>query len=330
LTSLAALGADLPVNSMLIIQNISDALELKALPKDKIKAFATENSTADYLKENWTAFLKIFIPGTVILVCGFGYMIHECAKCGPVRRFFDKIEKIIFFNLIIRSVLAIYVNLCITVFVAFFVTKSLNFADMGMTLFLVGVWVFTLVFAIKVKRPTLELDSVKVRISNLYTNLDIGSRIKVAQTSVFFLRRLLFVLILTQTYSFKNVQQTKPSISPIGSLLCIIMTLLHLCYYLHVKPFEDRGFQQLEVFNEVNLLIILNFSPLFSEWIPDPLTKYMIGNYYVLLLGPLFVVNLGRVVYLVLRPIVIKNKKRMVRCCRKNGCIVIKKNSLGT
>ena len=195
-------------------------------------------------------------------------MIKKVKKCEPVRTKIMKIEKTIFFNLIIRSILAVYINLCIDVFV----TKKSSNSDIGMTVFLAIVWFSSLIFAIVSKQSFLEKDTVTVRIDTLYTNLDRRYKTRVAQTSMFFLRRLLFVIILTQTYSYEDVQIDKPQASIIGSLFCIILTVIHLCYYLHFKPFEEREFQHLEVFNEIGLLIILNFSPLFSDYVSDPLT----------------------------------------------------------
>jgi hypothetical protein len=262
----------LPVNCKVIITKIDDSLKLKALPREEIKAAITENSTIDYFTNNTTVALSIFIPSFIALFIILIIVIKKVKKCEPVRIKIVKIEKTVFFNLIIRSILAVYINLCIDVFVAFFVTKTGSVSDIGMTVFLGSVWVSSLVFAIVTKQKFLEKNTVKERIDTLYSNLDRRYKTRVAQTSMFFLRRLLFVIILTQTFSYEDVKIDQPQASIIGSLFCIILTVIHLCYYLHFKPFEDREFQHLEVFNEIGLLIILNFSPLFSDYVADPLT----------------------------------------------------------
>jgi hypothetical protein len=251
---------------------IDDSLKLKALPREEIKSVVVESSAAEYFKNNMTVALSIYIPSFIVLGVVLIIVIKKVKKCEPVRTKIMKIEKTIFFNLIIRSILAVYINLCIDVFVAFFVTKKSSTSDIGMTVFLAIVWFSSLIFAIVSKQSFLEKDTVTVRIDTLYTNLDRRYKTRVAQTSMFFLRRLLFVIILTQTYSYEDVQIDKPQASIIGSLFCIILTVIHLCYYLHFKPFEEREFQHLEVFNEIGLLIILNFSPLFSDYVSDPLT----------------------------------------------------------
>jgi hypothetical protein len=195
---------------MVIITKIDDSLKLKALPREEIKAAATENSTAEYFKNNTTVALSIFIPSFIALGIILIIVIKKVKKCEPVRIKIVKIEKTIFFNLIIRSILAVYINLCIDVFVAFFVTKTGSASDIGMTVFLGSIWVSSLVFAIVTKQKFLEKDTVKERIDTLYSNLDRRYKTRVAQTSMFFLRRLLFVIILTQTYSYEDVKIDQP------------------------------------------------------------------------------------------------------------------------
>ena len=45
---------------------------------------------------------------------------------------------------------------------------------------------------------------------------------------------------------------------------------------------------------------------------------------------PLFIVNLFRVIYIVLRPPVVKQKNKIVRFCRKKNWLFINKKSQGT
>ena len=67
----------------------------------------------------------------------------------------------------------------------------------------------------------------------------------------------------------------------------------------------------------MNLLVLLYFLPLFSQYIVNPEIKYRIGNYFLICLAPIFIVNLSRVVYIVMRPFVIKCKKRIKKKCVK-------------
>jgi steroid 5-alpha reductase family enzyme len=61
---------------------------------------------------------------------------------------------------------------------------------------IVSVWVAALVFAIRAKKEWLDKATTYVRYSNLYDGVDTSRRWSMALTSFFFLRRILFVLIL--------------------------------------------------------------------------------------------------------------------------------------
>jgi hypothetical protein len=61
---------------------------------------------------------------------------------------------------------------------------------------IVIIWIATLVFAIRAKKEWLDKSTTYVRFSNLYDGVDTGRRWSMALTSFFFLRRILFVLVL--------------------------------------------------------------------------------------------------------------------------------------
>jgi len=185
------------VNSKSIVDAIGDTLELKALPKDKIKAFFTEGDKAEYVKSNVKTVLMVAIPSFVVITIGLFLLVKYCKCCVPLHKILGKIEKLIFFKLIIRLTMAVYINVCITAFVVAFVKQDLNTTSGSMIGFLVAVCVFSLVFALVSKQEFLDKESVKARIGTLYQNLDRRRWSRVAQTSVFFTRRFLYVLILT-------------------------------------------------------------------------------------------------------------------------------------
>jgi hypothetical protein len=68
----------------------------------------------------------------------------------------------------IRSLLAVYINLCVTAFVGLFVKGETTIANMGMAAFLVMTCICSLLFAVLSKPACLEKETVQARISTLY------------------------------------------------------------------------------------------------------------------------------------------------------------------
>ena len=72
---------------------------------------------------------------------------------------------------------------------------------------------------------------------------------------MFLTRRILFVLIVLWLYTNVILQLA----------LQISITLISYAYLTHFKPFEDRIVQELEVFNEVMLLIMIDVLVCFTD-----------------------------------------------------------------
>lgn len=69
--------------------------------------------------------------------------------------------------------------------------------------------------------------------------------------------------------------------------------MLMLCYLLACRPHEDKATHYLEIFNELTLLAVLYFLPLFTDVVPDNKLKFKMGwAFNIMLLVPLFGVNL--------------------------------------
>jgi len=90
----------------------------------------------------------------------------------------------------------------------------------------------------------------------------------------FFARRLLLVLCLT------------PSLSLIHMTLQSVASIIILCYYLTVKPWNDNYQFKLEVFNEMFLLFgFTYFTHLFSDFITESWIRFNVGWWFVGILG---------------------------------------------
>ena len=109
----------------------------------------------------------------------------------------EKLEKILLFSMLLRTFLAVFLNLCLTAFKGFFLpdTKSytLNYIFIGLII------TFTLVpfiVAWKGGPELLNKPSVEKRIGTLYNVVKTSHWSYFTFTSAFSLRRILFVIIL--------------------------------------------------------------------------------------------------------------------------------------
>jgi hypothetical protein len=77
----------------------------------------------------------------------------------------------------------------------------------------------------------------------------------------------------------------------------VLMSLLQLCYLLHVRPFSDPQDNALEIFNEGSILLILTCLLPFATGTESILVVY---NFGYLVIG-LFLFNIGVNIVLFLR-----------------------------
>ena len=101
-----------PVNVEFFLLAIKDILELKAIPKDKIKASILDMPPVKYLMENINVLLIIGIPLTIFLVLQL-FCIFKCmrnSECG--KKIIKKISETVFWSLIIRVVLTSFISVC--------------------------------------------------------------------------------------------------------------------------------------------------------------------------------------------------------------------------
>ena len=65
----------------------------------------------------------------------------------------------------------------------------------------------------------------------------------------------------------------------------------------------------LELFNELNLLLCLYMLPCFTEWVTSAAVQYSYGWVFVYMIGPLFMINIGYVIMLAIEMCTKKCKK---------------------
>ena len=83
-----------------------------------------------------------------------------------------------------------------------------------------------------------------------------------------------------------------------------------LCIYnITSKPFELNRLNALELFNELTILLILYCFLLFTDYVSDPETRFNIGWAAILLTLGNFIVNVGVLVYIAMKTLILAVKK---------------------
>lgn len=115
----------------------------------------------------------------------------------------------------------------------------------------------------------------------------------------FFARRLLLVVFLT------------PSLGLIHMTLQSVASIIMLCYYFVVKPWNDSYQYKLEVFNELFLLFgFTYFTHLFSDFINESWIRFKVGWFFVGILGIYITINIVIVFYVIVKEVIDKVKLR--------------------
>jgi Na+-driven multidrug efflux pump len=99
---------------------------------------------------NLATTLSIAIPSVLVLILAIVLAIKFCKFkcCDKIREKLRDLSKVIFFNLMIRSLLAVYINLCITTFLGIFSEGKVTGSNIGMAIFLVATCLSSLLFAL--------------------------------------------------------------------------------------------------------------------------------------------------------------------------------------
>jgi len=115
----------------------------------------------------------------------------------------------------------------------------------------------------------------------------------------FFARRLLLVIMLT------------PSLGLIHMTLQSIASMIMLCYYFVVKPWNDSYQYKVEVFNELFLLFgFTYFTHLFSDFINESWIRFKVGWFFVGILGIYIAINIVVLFFTIVKEVIEKVKLR--------------------
>ena len=100
-------------------------------------------------------------------------------------------------------------------------------------------------------------------------------------TTYFCLRRLVFALVITQ-FSDAIVFQV---------LVADFAILAMLGFYLCVRPMKDTLNNAVQIFNEVAIILLLQFMFLLSEFTEDPVVRHDYGYIFLYYVLALIIIN---------------------------------------
>lgn len=297
LTVLSVLGMPMSPNTDLVLKDLWKCMNLMMPPlnnllNDQMFGRAPETAIGEYLRYHCTAFVLVLIP-VIAVFCLFTYLLCSSLKRmdnDVARRVANWIESVVCFRMFIRTVMACFMQLSIIAFAGYGShgpNSHISLVLISGGCVTVGICFAAYVFAMVASKEFLENQAVRNMIGTLYDNVKTNAgRAKLANTSLFFARRIVLVLALIQDMFIVRFG------------LVVGLSLLQISYYLSVRPHDTKAMHYLECYNETVLFLALYFLPLFTDFVEDPAFRFTLSWVFnVALLVPLFAVNLTHTIY---------------------------------
>jgi len=94
-------------------------------------------------------------------------------------------------------------------------------------------------------------------------------------------------------------------------------SLFSMGFYMNNKPLTSKLMNNIEILNEFAIYLSTFVIFFFSEWIPDIEQRYTLGFVYLPGILSIVIVNLGCVLYEMIRSIAVKVKAKINKCKSK-------------
>ena len=227
-----------------------------------------------------TCFLLFNIYIFQVLIWAITGCFKDCSDCA--QRWHSKYHKSLFWGSIIRLLFEGYLELCLSVFVGLTdlewsgenYNSSVLFSNifaLCISVLLVGLPVFILVWY-QCKVDNLEDDAFIESYGDIYDGLVLSGDKETRRIALFYpfwfvMRRLTFSLVCILA----------PKELWLQIAVNFVVSMVNLCYLVKYKPFEDKRMVKLEIMNEATNFILLYHVILFTNFVPDPETRYGLG-----------------------------------------------------
>ncbi|TNV87928.1 hypothetical protein FGO68_gene17662 [Halteria grandinella] len=187
------------------------------------------------------------------------------------------ISRKLFFNSIIRGLLEAYMKFGISTWISTMALKIDEREDIinaWVTLFMAAFVLslpFSIYFFLYKNQHRLQEEDFKGRFESLYLNVDTGVKDAIMTVALFVFRRLIYSINIV-LFSGSTCTQL------FAQFFCCLLMLL---FFTGVKPMNQPFLNNMEIFNELTLLICSYFLFLFTDFVGDANTRFMIGWAFV-------------------------------------------------
>jgi len=129
----------------------------------------------------------------------------------------------------------------------------------------------------------LKNETIMAHFGSLYSDLDVNSKLKTFQITVFLLRRAFIGISIAFCSSYYFVQLQ----------MLLVSSLFCLCFLIIARPYETMKTNIVEMINEFLDICTIYLLHCFSFFIPNVETRYKIGWVYLGVVGLVFVINVA-------------------------------------
>ena len=132
-----------------------------------------------------------------------------------------------------------------------------------------------------------------MKYDSLYLNLDYYKKTALPNTSLFFLRRILFAALIVYCTSSIVLQ----------IFLADILSTLMLVYFITVAPMNDSLSNWIQITNEIVVLVSVWLMFHFTEYVKDPATRYLLAFNFLYFIASDIILNIAVLIFTIIKKI---------------------------
>lgn len=160
----------MPINTMSVLKEVKNAIELNALPRDEIKGWIKGLPIVEEALKSGGMLMMIMIPLLILGLGVFGLLLLASKRYLWAYNAVEKIKKALFFNMFLRPVIVSYLAMCVSAnYGSLWETgveeKSFNFP---VAAYLSAVITGCVGMAVYVEPMELEMSSTRAKFGTMY------------------------------------------------------------------------------------------------------------------------------------------------------------------
>jgi len=211
-----------------------------------------------------------------------------------VRVWVETIRRKVFWNTPLRFIFEVYLEVAVASFVKlqFLAEYGINLSNVSdMIDFVTFLACFAIAFTtplflaifVYLKRERFNEERYREKYDSIYEGIDLESKHAVYYMLVFTARRLFYAFVIV-------FLPNKPSLQ---IQLALFMPILVIIFLGVTETYGRKSFKQRhELANEVCVLFMSYFLPLFTDFVPEPLTRHQIGWGWIFSITLMLVLNM--------------------------------------